>query len=172
MEQNKTNDSQDLTVGGYFTYEHIRDGKVIDTWKEKNIVVNTGLNYILDAALSGGTVNTAHYVGLFSNNYTPNNAGVGTLITDLTEVNAKYNETTRPIWSEAGASSQTISNSASPAAFTFNASETIYGAFLISNNTKGGTTGTLIAASKFASSRAMLSSDVLNVTYTLSASST
>lgn len=171
MEQNKINDSQDLTVGGYFTYEHIRDGKVIDTWKEKNIVVNQGLNYILEAALSGGTVNTTHYVGLFSNNYTPNNAGVGTLVTDLTEVNAKYNETTRPTWSEAGASSQTISNSASPAAFTFNASETIYGAFLISNNTKGGTTGTLIAASKFASSRAVVLNDVLNVTYTLSASS-
>lgn len=168
MEQNKINDSQDLTVGGYFTYEHIRDGKVIDTWKEKNIVVNTGLNYILDAALSGGTVNTAHYVGLFSNNYTPI---AGTLITDLTEVNAKYNETTRPSWTEAGASSQSITNSASPSAFTFNASETIYGAFLISNNTKGGTTGTLIAASKFASSRAMLSTDILNVTYTLSATS-
>lgn len=168
MEQNKTNDSQDLTVGGYFTYEHIRDGKVIDTWQEKNIVVNTGLNYILDAALSGGTVNTAHYVGLFSNNYTPITS---TVVTDLTEVNAKYNEVTRPTWSEAGTSLQSISNSASPAAFTFNASETVYGAFLISNNTKGGTTGTLIAASKFAASRSMLATDVLNVTYTLSASS-
>ena len=168
MEQNKINNSQDLTVGGYFTYEHIRDGKVIDTWKEKNIVVNTGLNYILDAALSGGTVNTTHYVGLFSNNYTPI---ASTLVTNLTEVNAKYNELTRPTWTEAGASSQSISNSASPAAFTFNASETIYGAFLISNNTKGGTTGTLIAASKFASARSVIAADVINVTYTLSASS-
>lgn len=168
MEQNKINDSQDLTVGGYFTYEHVRDGKVIDTWKEKNIVVNQGLNYILDAALSGGTVNTSHYIGLFSNNYTPI---ASTLVTNLTEVNAKYNETTRPTWIEAGSTSQTITNSASPTAFTFNASETVYGAFLISNNTKGGTTGTLIAASKFAASRSMLDTDVLNVTYTLSASS-
>ena len=168
MEQNKINDSQDLTVGGYFTYELIRDGKVIDTWKEKNIVVNQGLNYILDAALSGGTVNTTHYVGLFSNNYTPIAA---TLVTNLTEVNAKYNETARPTWSELGASSQTITNSVSPAAFTFNASETIYGAFLISNNTKGGTTGTLIAASKFSASRSVVAADVLNVSYTISASS-
>ena len=168
MEQNKINDSQDLTVGGYFTYEHIRDGKVIDTWKEKNIVVNQGLNYILDAALSGGTVNTTHYVGLFSNNYTPI---ASTLVTNLTEVNAKYDELTRPTWTEAGASSQSISNSASPASFTFNASETVYGAFLISNNTKGGTTGTLIAASKFASARSVIAADVINVTYTLSASS-
>lgn len=168
MEQNKINDSQDLTVGGYFTYEHVRDGKVIDTWQEKNIVVNTGLNYILDAALSGGTVNTSHYIGLFSNNYTPI---ASTLITNLTEVNAKYDETTRPTWIEAGSASQTITNSASPASFTFNASETVYGAFLISNNTKGGTTGTLIAASRFSASRSMLATDVLNVTYTLSASS-
>jgi hypothetical protein len=170
MEQIKENgNSQELAVGGYFTYELVRDGKVIDTWKEKNIVVNQGLNYILDAALSGGTVNTVHYIGLFSNNYTPI---AGTLIANLTEVNAKYNETTRPTWTEAGAASQTISNGVSPASFTFNASETIHGAFLISNNTKGGTTGTLIAASKFAASRNVVTSDVLNVTYTISASST
>lgn len=169
MEQNKIKDIQELAVGGYFTYELVRDGEVVDTWKEKNIVVNEGLNYILNAALSGGTVNTAHYVGLFSNNYTPI---ASTVVTNLTEVNAKYNEATRPTWSETGAASQSITNSATPASFTFNASETLYGAFLISNNTKGGTAGTLIAASKFSSARSVLAADVLNVTYTISASST
>lgn len=158
-----------LSIGGIFTFEQVRDGKVIDTWSEHNIVVNTGLNYVLDSSLSNATVSANHYIGLFSNNYTPI---ATTLITDLTEVNAKYNETTRPAWVEAGAASQSITNTASPAAFTFNTSETLYGAFLISNSTKGGTTGTLVAASKFAASRAMLASDVLNVIYTLTVSST
>lgn len=168
MEQNKIEDSQNLRVGGFFNYTLIRNGEIIDQWQEKNIVVDQGLNYILDAALSGASVNTTHFVGLFSNNYTPISS---TVITNLTEVNSKYNETTRPSWTEAGVTSKTITNTASPAAFTFNASETVYGAFLSSSNVKGGTSGNLIAASKFSASRSVLSTDVLQVTYTLTASS-
>lgn len=162
-------ENQDLKVGGIFTYEHFRDGELIDRWEEKNIVVDTGLNYILDAALSGAAVNTTHYIGLFSNNYTPISS---TVITNLTEVTTKYTEGTRPTWVEAGVSAKTITNTASPAVFTFNTAETLYGAFLSSSNVKGGTTGTLISASKFSASRSMLIGDILNVTYTLTTSST
>lgn len=164
MEQNK------FKIGGYFTIEQVRDGKVIDSWVEDNIVVDSGLNYILDAALSGAAATTTFYVGLFSNNYTPISS---TLITDLVEVNAKYNEVTRPQWVEAGVSAKTVTNSASPAAFTFNASETVYGAFLCNYQTKGNTANTtVIAASKFTTARAVAASDELRVTYTISASST
>ena len=45
-------------VGGVFTFQHVRGGKVIDEWTSNNIIVNQGLNYILDAALSGGAVTT------------------------------------------------------------------------------------------------------------------
>ena len=160
---------QKFKVGGVFSFSHIRDGKVIDTWEQPNIVVDAGLNYILDAALSGATTSTTHYIGLFSNNYTPI---ATTAITDLTEVTTKYNETVRPTWNEGGAVSKTISNSASVATFTFNLPENIYGAFLTNINTKGSTAGRLIAASRFASVRSMLALDVLQVTYSLSISST
>jgi hypothetical protein len=50
-----------------------------------------------------------------------------------------------------------------------NATKTIYGAFMISNSTKSGTTGTLACASAFASSRAVVSGDQLLIAYTLSA---
>jgi len=63
-----------------------------------------------------------------------------------------------------------ITNSASPASFSINATATIGGAFLISNNTKGGTTGTLFSAADFQSpgDRSVVSGDTLNVTYTFS----
>ena len=32
-----------LIVAGYFNYEHVRDGKVIDSWQEPNLVVDEGL---------------------------------------------------------------------------------------------------------------------------------
>lgn len=164
MEQNK------LKAGGIFTVDHIRDGRIIDTWQSDNIVVDEGLNYLLDAALSAATPSTTFYLLLFSNNYTPIAA---TVITSLTEVNAKIDETTRPVWVEAGVSSKTITNTASPAAFTFNASETVYGAALCRGSAvKGETSVTkLIAASKFTSARNLEATDILNVKYTLTASS-
>jgi hypothetical protein len=176
MKQENLNELEvsSISPGGYFTFEHYRDGVMIDTWDTKNIVTDQGLNYILDAALSGATPATTHYIGLFKNNYTPVAGDTAALFPGggvASEANTEYNEATRPTWSEAGVSAKVITNSASPAAFTFNTSVTIYGAFLVSTNTKAGTTGVLIAASKFGASRALINGDVLNVTYTLTASS-
>jgi hypothetical protein len=165
---------QTLKIGGIFSYEHVRDGEVIDTWKEPNLVVDQGLTYILDTALSGGTQLNNWYIGIFKNNYTPVAAdtaatfpGVGAALEAISE----YSEAARPSWVEAGVTAKTITNTASPAVFTFASGVTIYGAFLVNTSTKGGTTGTLAAASKFSSSRVMLTGDKLNVTYTLVISS-
>jgi mevalonate kinase len=63
-----------------------------------------------------------------------------------------------------------ITNSASVAVFSINATTTIAGAFLSSDNTKSGTTGVLFSVANFASpgDRAVVSGDTLNVTYTFS----
>lgn len=165
---------QKFKVGGIFTYEHIRDGKIIDTWKEPNIVTNEGLNYILDSALSSGAVISSWYIGVFKNNYTPVATDVASTFAGsgvASEVITQLTNTTRPIWNDAGAVTQTITNSASPAVFTFDGTASVYGAFLASSSVLGGLTGTLAAASKFSAVRNMIATDILNVTYTLSASS-
>jgi hypothetical protein len=158
-------------AGGVFHFKLIRDGKVIDTWDDHNIVVNEGLNYLLAASLGGETQQASWYIGLFSGNYTP----VATLTAATVAGNATesilYDETTRQQWVEPGASNQEITNSASPASFTINDTVTIYGAFLISDSTKGGTAGKLFAAARFAASRALIAADVLQVTYTVGAAS-
>jgi hypothetical protein len=63
-----------------------------------------------------------------------------------------------------------ITNSASVAVFSINATTTIAGAFLTSDNTKGGTTGVLFSVANFQApgDRAVVSGDTLNVTYTFS----
>jgi hypothetical protein len=66
-----------------------------------------------------------------------------------------------------------LDNSASVAAFSINGTTTINGAFLTSNNTKGGTTGTLFSAKAFTGgARSVISGDTLNVTYTFSLTGT
>lgn len=160
----------DLRIGGVFRVDHIRGGEVIHSMVSPNIVVNEGLNYILDVALSAAAQNSTFYVGIFSNNYAPQAtdtmstfAGVGV----ANEITTEVTETVRPTWTDAGAASQVVSNTASPAVFTANTTVSAYGAFLSSDNVMDGTVGILVAASKFPAVRDLINTDTLNVTYTL-----
>lgn len=167
MEQLKGNP----VVGGVFELELIRDGKVIDKWQDHNLVVNEGLNDLLQVYLGNGTQKATWYVGLFEGNYTPLATDTAANIASNATESSAYVEATRPEWVEAAASAQQITNTANKATFTINATKTIYGAFLVSSNTKGGTAGVLFAATRFASSRSVIASDQLLVTYTVQAAS-
>ena len=64
------------------------------------------------------------------------------------------------------ASAGAISTSAA-VSFNINATATIAGAFVTTDNTKGGTTGTLYSVKNFTGGdRAVASGDILNVSYT------
>jgi hypothetical protein len=84
--------------------------------------------------------------------------------------NTTYSNANRPTWTKNGsASGGAMSNSSSKLVFNINGTTRIYGAFLITNNTKGGTTGSLYGGGLFsAGSRAVLSGDTLNVQADLS----
>jgi len=139
-------------------------------WREvwENIVVNQGLNDLLDVTLSGATQDTTWFVGLTS--ATPTVAAGDTLASHAgwTEVTA-YDETNRVAWVDAGSASQSITNSASPAVFTISANGTdVGGAFLAGVNT--GTGGRLYAAGAFtAGNKSLDDNDTLAVTATFTA---
>lgn len=77
-----------------------------------------------------------------------------------------YSNGTRPAATWSAAASGQIAPSAA-SAFNINAAATIKGAGVISNNTKGGTTGTLYSAGAFAANRGVDTGDTLNVSLTL-----
>lgn len=129
-----------------------------ETWEDrfKNIVVNQGLDDLLDVTLSGGTQDTTHFIGLTDGTPTP--AAGDTLASHAgwAEVTA-YDEAARQAYVDAGVSAQSITNSASPAAFTISAdATTIGGAFLAGDNTKGGTTGRIYAVGALGSGDVVL----------------
>ncbi len=156
---------------GRYHGQIIRDGKVIDEWEDENLVVNEGLNSLLSVYFNGGTQITTWYCGVFEGNYTPvATVTAATIASASTECTA-YASATRPEWVEAAPSSQSITNSASRASFVFNASKTIYGAFLVSTSTKSGTSGTLFSAARFSTSKAVVNTDELLLTYTFTAAS-
>lgn len=139
-------------------------------WVEEvpNLVVNTGLNDILTQYWKGSAYTASFFIGL---------KGTGTIAAGDTMAShagwtesAAYSNATRPALTLGAVASQSVDNSASKGVFNINATATIGGAFVTTNSTVSGTTGTLIGASDFASSRSVLSGDTLNVQITNTAS--
>lgn len=143
-------------------------------WREViecNLVVNTGLDDILDKYYKGSAYTAAHYCGLTDG--TPSVAAGDTMASHAgwTEVTA-YDEANRQTITWGTVSSQSVDNSASKAVFTISSNDTtIGGAFVTTNNTKGGSTGTLVGGAAFSGGDKVLDDDdVLNVTVTATAS--
>ena len=135
----------------------------------ENLVVTAGLNDILDKYFKGSTYTAAHFVGLTAG--TPVFAAGDTLASHSgwTE-STVYSEATRPAYTPGTVSAGSVDNSASKAAFSINPSGTVGGAFIATNSTKGGTTGTLYGGGAFAGgNRAVVSGDTINVTVTATA---
>lgn len=158
-------------IGGRFLGKIIRDRRVIDEFECKNIVVNQGLNYLLGAALGAQTVVTTWFIGLFSNNYTfLSSDTAATIAANAGEV-TQYTAGTRQSWQSVPPASQSITNAANQASFTFNATLSVYGAFLISSSAINGTSGILFSGAQFGSPKSVVSSDILQLTYTFTAAS-
>jgi hypothetical protein len=174
--------TENTFAAGVFTLECIgADGVVKWTEQLPNLVVNQGIQYMASCALTAGatavTQLTTWYLGLYGAGATNNPAAGDTMASHggWTEA-VPYSNATRPACTFVAATTANPSvatNSASPAAFTINATATVGGAFLVSNNTKSGTTGTLFSASDFTTGdRSVVSGDTLNVTYTFSLTAT
>jgi len=138
-------------------------------WEDviENIVVNVGLDYILDTGLGSGTAIYPWYLGLTATSPSPAGADTMSSHGGWTE-NQNYSEATRVLWQDGAVASQSIDNSANKAEFNMVVdSDTVGGCFLTSDNTKGGTGGTLYSAGAFSTGdKSVGSGDLLQVTAT------
>jgi hypothetical protein len=160
---------------GKYTVEcYDKDGNLKWVAETPNLVVNVGLQYMAGTALTSTAQITTWYLGLYGSGATNSPAAGDTMSSHIgwTEVTA-YSEANRPTATLAAATNanpSVVTNTASKAVFTINGTTTVGGAFLTSNNTKGGSTGTLFSAADFSApgDRSVVSGDILNVTYTFS----
>ena len=164
-----------VAAGGVFAVTCLgADGQI--KWEEnlKNLVVNQGLQDMNTKYFKGSSYTAAWYIGLYgaaaSND--PTAADTAASHPGFTEI-VPYSNATRPaatFGTATTADPSVISNSASPAVYTINATATVGGAFLISDNTKSGTAGVLFSASDFAApgDRNVSSGDTIQITYTFS----
>jgi hypothetical protein len=169
----KSNEEAKAT-GVYYVECHDKDGNLKWSAESKNLVVNAGLAYMAGTALTSVTQITTWYIGLYGAGASNTPAAGDTMSSHAgwTEV-VPYSNATRvaaTFVTATTANPSVVTNSASPATFTINATSTVGGAFLTSGSAKSGTTGTLFSAADFAApgDRSVVSGDILSVTYTFS----
>ena len=160
-------------TGQYVVECFDKDGNL--KWSEKthNLVVNVGLQYMAGVALTSTSQITSWYIGLYGAAASNTPAASDTLAlhggwTEITPYSGSRPSATFAAATNANPS--VVTNSASKASFSINATATVGGAFLCSASS--GTTGTLFSAADFQSpgDRSVVSGDVLTVTYTFSLS--
>ncbi len=140
----------------------------------KNLVVTEGLAHILNVAMGSTPKPTAYYLALFSGATAPapnwtgaNSASVASEIVSTTE---GYTNATRPEWKETNTTGNSIDNMTAAASVTIATASTlnVTGAALLTNATRGATTGTLVSATKYAAARVFQNNDVYDIGYRLS----
>jgi hypothetical protein len=154
-------------------YDNAKDMNLIGVTECTKLVVNQGLDATLNIMFHGSTQITTWYCIISETNTSPA-AGMTYATPSFTEWQS-YDESTRPEFTEAAASSQSITNSANKAVFTANATKTLYGAGLVGGgtgaSTKGNTAGggTLFDFGLFGTAQPVISGNVVNLTVTISA---
>ena len=166
-------------AGGVYTLQCFdKDGQLKWEASSHNLVMNVGLQDMNAQYFKGTTYTAGWFIGLVTGPGSGTTFAAGdTMSSKSWTENTGYSNATRPAATFGTATTANPSvqtNSASPASFSINATSTIAGAFLVSNSTKGGTTGILFSASDFQSpgDRSVVSGDTLNVTYTFSLTAT
>lgn len=152
-------------IGLVYTVETLdKEGRVIDIEVVHNLIPTEGLNHTLGVLFKGASQVTSWFLGLYEGVYTPTAADTAaTIAANATECSA-YAESTRVPFVSGSVASGSVDNSASRAEFTLNANKTVYGGFLVSSSTKGGTNGVLLSVVRFTSPKVLESGSVLRVT--------
>lgn len=160
-----------IATGEYF-------GRVNGSEWEKegdNTLTVEGLVFMLNVALGATAKPSGLYLALFAGttapttNWTASNfASVSSEITSQTE---GYTSATRPAWTPsaaaAGSGAATIDNIAAAASLTIATASSleVNGAALLTNSTRGGTTGALVSASKYSATRVFQDGDTYSLGY-------
>ena len=142
------------------------DGK--SKWVEEfgNLVVDEGLNDILEQYFKGAAYTAAFYVGLTDGTPTPAVGDTLTVHAGWTEI-TDYDEATREVLTLGAVATKSVDNSAVKASFAINASVTVGGVFVTPDSAKSGATEILYSVGAFAADKVLTAGDTLNVTVTL-----
>jgi len=175
-------ENYDVTDGGIFFplqgvkasgayFERINGGEWVQT---PNLIVTEGLSHILNVALGTTAKPAGYYLALFSGSTAPaanwTAASFAATANEIVSMTEGYTSPTRPVWTPVNTTTGSIDNMAAAARVTIaTASQlNVTGAAMLTNNARGGTTGALVSATKYAAARVFQDGDVYDIGYRLS----
>ena len=171
-----TNDDGSITTGKGITakgeyFDRINGGEWTRT---ENLIPTEGLAHILNVALGTTPKPASYHLALFSAAAQPQAnwtaASFASTASEIVSMTEGYSAATRPTWTPANTSTNSIDNMAAVAKVTMKtaSSLTVQGAAMLTSSAKGGTTGALISASKYASPRVFQDGDTYEIGYRIS----
>lgn len=138
-------------------------GDLLDSFEVGNLIPQEAIDYVASTLDGSGSVLPAWYVGLFKNDYTPVAGSTAAQLPTTVGEFVNYDEAARPAWSGVYDNASRLDNSASVAEFTLAQDVTLYGAFLVSDATKGGGAGTLLSIARFPSPKQLETGSVFKI---------
>lgn len=159
-----------LASGEYF--DRINGG----AWSvEKNLLPVEGLAYMLSVIMGQTPKPAGYFLALFSGAAAPaanwTAASFAAAASEITSMTEGYTSPTRPVWTPpASTATNSIDNMAAIASVTMATAGqlNVSGAAMLTNSTRGGTTGKLISATKYAADRVFQDGDTYDIGYRLS----
>ena len=159
-----------LAAGEYF--DRINGGE----WERTpNLIVTEGLAHILSVALGATAKPAGYFLALFSGAAAPaanwTAASFAAAASEIVSMTEGYTSPTRPAWTPpASTDTNSIDNMAAIASVTMATAGqvNVAGAAMLTNSTRGGTTGKLISATKYAAERVFQNGDTYDIGYRLS----
>ena len=170
------NDDGSITTGQGITakgeyFDRINGGEWTRT---ENLIPTEGLAHILNVALGTTPKPASYHLALFSAAAQPaanwTAATFATQASEIVSMTEGYSAATRPTWTPANTSTNSIDNMAAVAKVTMKtaSSLTVQGAAMLTNSSKGSTAGALISASKYAAPRVFQDGDTYEIGYRIS----
>ena len=159
-----------ITAKGEY-FDRINGGEWTRT---ENLIPTEGLAHILNVALGTTPKPASYHLALFSAAAQPQAnwtaASFASTASEIVSMTEGYSSATRPTWTPANTSTNSIDNMAAVAKVTMKTASTltVQGAAMLTSSTKGGTTGALISASKYAAPRVFQDGDTYEIGYRIS----
>lgn len=173
-----TNDDGSITTGGGITAKgEYFDRKNNEEWQRtENLIPTEGLAHILNVALGTTPKPTGYYLALYSAAAQPaanwTAASFASTASEIVSMTEGYSSATRPAWTPTNTATNSIDNMAASnvAKVTIRTASTltVQGAAMLTSSSKGGTTGSLISASKYATPRVFQDGDTYEIGYRIS----
>lgn len=139
-----------LPLGFVYTPEiAMPDGRIIAGPPVCNVIPQAAIDQIVGMLRGTTTTIASWYVGIFEGNYVPTSGFTSADLQTLAQECTAYTAASRPEWQSAYDGVALVDNIAARAEYLMTDDKTIYGAFLVSNDTKGGTSGLTRSIARF-----------------------